>query len=530
MTTRDPSASGSEAAGPVAPVEARGAGPVRLSDYLFAPVPDPDAPCVTFEGTSASRAELCRRVAAMTVALEELGVGSGHLVGVHLENSPAAVITMNAVWMLGAVVAPFSPLLAERELDGLVRKVEPAAVVGAVAAGERIRRLAGAGLSLLVDDAGDVRGGSGRASAAPPPDRDGAAVVLFTSGTTGTPKPVVLRHDQILSGLESVLEHVGGRGRHDGHVARRGAANVVAFPWFHSSGLLNVLLGLRNDREILLMRRFRVADFLALVEDHAVPSVVLNPAMLQMLTEADEAAPERLASLRFVRTGSAPLSPSVAARFVAKFDIPVLNCYGQTETGGEVIGWTAADVRRYGSSKLGSVGRPHPGVEIRIGTDEDSSAAPGEVGELCLRARHIRREALGGGAEDRFTADGFLRTGDVGYVDEDGFVWLTGRVSDVVVCGGFKVFPEEVEEVLRGYPGVRDVMVAGMPDDRLGQVPHAFIVGVAVEEDLRSFLREHLAHYKVPREFHFVEGVPRNALGKLVRSRAGGLAAAADAG
>jgi acyl-CoA synthetase (AMP-forming)/AMP-acid ligase II len=354
-------------------------------------------------------------------------------------------------------------------------------------------------------------------------------VIAHTSGTTGKPKATVLGHSELVSGIESVMLHiVGGGQRSEAGPKPRGAANIVAFPWFHMSGMLNMLLGLRNDREILLMPKFEPETFATLVDEHRILSVIINPTMMAMILDA-KIERSRLSSLRFVRSGSAALPRPLAEMFVREYGVPVLNCYGQTETNGEVIGWTAQDARNHLDEKLGSVGRPHAGVTLRFIDDEGVELAPGEVGELCVHSAAVTRRSLTAGRglpEDRFTRDGFLRTGDIGYVDPDGFVWLTGRRSDVIVCGGFKIYPEEVETAISTLDGVREVMVAGLEDQRLGEAPHAFIVwsGPPVDDaTLVALLREKVAAYKVPRHFHRVEALPRNELGKLLRRRAGEL-------
>jgi long-chain acyl-CoA synthetase len=185
-----------------------------------------------------------------------------------------------------------------------------------------------------------------------------------------------------------------------------------------------------------------------------------------------------------------------ARRFRDRFGISVLNGYGQTELGGEVVGWSAADSKSFGDPKLGSVGRPHAGVEVRV--DEQTA-------ELLVRI------------PGRF--DDWHHTGDVARIDEDGFIWIEGRVSDMVNRGGLKVHPGEVEEVLRLSPAVADAAVAGAPDDRLGEVPVAFIVETSPvgDADLEALCRQHLAAYKVPVRFERVAAFPRNEVGKVVK-------------
>jgi len=237
---------------------------------------------------------------------------------------------------------------------------------------------------------------------------------------------------------------------------------------------------------------------------------------------ADDAEITSLAPLRFVRSITAPLSPLQARRFVDRFGVAVLNCYGQTELGGEIVGWTAADWREFGTAKLGAVGRPHAGVEVRAEPD----------GELVVRTPALGSAAASAELAARLTEDGWFRTGDLGRVDAEGFVWIDGRVSDMVNRGGLKVFPAEVEEVLRLSDTVADVAVVGVADDRLGQVPWAFVEpapGARVDPAaLEALAREHLAPYKVPVEFRAVDELPRNDIGKVMarelvaRARPGG--------
>jgi acyl-coenzyme A synthetase/AMP-(fatty) acid ligase len=246
------------------------------------------------------------------------------------------------------------------------------------------------------------------------------------------------------------------------------------------------------------MDRFDPSDFTELVARFGIRSTVLPPAAMAMLTDS---AVEDLAPLRYVRSITAPLSPLQAQRFGAKFSVFVLNGYGQAELG-EVIGWTAADAKSH-PDKLGAVGRPHPGVDIRI-DDED---------HLLVRPPNT---ALG--IAERADDDGFIDTGDLARIDEDGFVWIEGRAGDLINRGGNKVFPEAVEEVLRLSPGVDEAAVVGRPDDRLGQVPVAYVVGSGVpEDDLVALCRHHLAAYKVPVAFEWIDALPRNEIGKVLR-------------
>jgi acyl-CoA synthetase (AMP-forming)/AMP-acid ligase II len=480
---------------------------VRLLSSRWA---DPGRECLTFEGRTWTWGDVRDLAATLQDGLAAAGVQPGDIVATACQNRAELVPLMLAVWSAGAALAPLDGLLTDGELDQILTHLRPRVTI-----------------------TGDLGIRPARASRPPRQVMPTAALILHTSGTTSRPKAVELSAGNLVGGIESVLRLIRG-----GAAARerpgRGAPNLVAFPLSHLAGMFNTLLALYNDREILLMRRFEVDPFVDLVERHRIPSVILNPTMVYMLCDAPPSADERLGSLRFVRSGSARLSPILGARFQERFGAPVLNCYGQTETAGEVIGWTVTDLP-WAAEKQGSVGRPHRGVSLRFVGEDLVDVADGEVGELCVKAPFLMDGYLDG---DAGTADfldgGFLRTGDLGRMDGDGFVWLVGRRKEIVNCGGFKVLPEEVEEALRSHPGVGDVMVAGVPDDRLGEAPWAFVVprpangshgATASADALVEHARARLAAYKVPRGVCFVDELPRTASGKVMRSRAAELRA-----
>jgi acyl-coenzyme A synthetase/AMP-(fatty) acid ligase len=283
------------------------------------------------------------------------------------------------------------------------------------------------------------------------------------------------------------------------------------------AGIYQVLFARIVRAPVIVMDTFEPRELAQLVAKFQIRSTVLPPAAMAML--CDDESITSLAPLAYVRSITAPLSPLQARRFRNRFGLHVLNGYGQTEIGGEIIGWSAADAKAHGDDKLGAVGRPHAGVEVR--TDEPT-------GELQVRTPALSAGyADGSDLGDRLTADGWFCTGDVGHIDDDGFVWIEGRLSDVINRGGLKVFPAEVEEVLRLAPDVADVAVVGVADDRLGEVPWAFLVTTSVHENVRhadgsvhrrweGICREHLAPYKVPVRFEVVDALPRNEVGKVL--------------
>ena len=407
------------------------------------------------------------RAAARRVA-EELGPLDGRAVAVQLPNGTDLVTTMVGVWLAGGVHVPVNPRLPESEVAAILETTRPAAFVTP----EGTRSL---------DD--------------PAPYADDVAFVMWTSGTTGRPTPVHHTHTAYVELLDRVLTPLRGGG---GGGGRPPAPNLIPVSMALNAGLYNALFGLRAGAALVIMDRFEPGLFAALVGRFAIRSTVLPPAAMAMLTDSDVTD---LAPLRYVRSITAPLSPLQARRFAAKFPVYVLNGYGQAEIG-EVIGWTAADAKAH-PNKVGAVGRPHKGVDIRIADD----------GRLLVRPPNTAV-----GIAERTDAEGFVDTGDLARIDADGFVWIEGRAGDLINRGGNKVFPDAVEEVLRLSPAVDDVAVVAGPDDRLGEVPVAFLVGRPVpDEELVGLCREHLAAYKVPAAFHWVDELPRSEVGKVMR-------------
>jgi acyl-coenzyme A synthetase/AMP-(fatty) acid ligase len=440
-----------------------------------------------------------RRAARDTARrLAQAGVGPGDAVAVSLPDSPELVTTMVGIWDAGAVFVPVNRRASAAERQHLFESTGAAVLVGPdFAATGRLEPTA----------------------AGPRRYAPGDAFILFTSGTTGAPKPIIHTHDGYLELLDRVLGPLRGAGRDP---AKPPMPNLIPVSLALNAGIYNVLFGLRAGAPLVIMDGFDTRTFAELVGRFAVRSTVLPPAAITMLSDDPEVTD--LTPLRYVRSITAPLSPVQARRFRDAFGVFVLNSYGQAEVG-EVIGWTANDAKKH-PDKLGAAGRPLPGVDIRLDALED--AADG-TGELLVRPPSMAA-GYASGAElgDRLTEDGFLHTGDIARIDGDGFVWIEGRLGDLINRGGNKVLPEQVEEVLRQAPAVTDVAVAGVPDRRLGEVPVAFVVASGVIETgaLEALCRAQLTPYKVPVDFVVVDHLPRNDAGKVLRRE---LVAAYDA-
>ncbi len=544
-----------------------GAGEDRatLARLLFDEDTDPAADLVHVDERTWTRAEVQARSIEVAAALAAAGVAPGQAVGVMLPNGADVIAALFGVWRAGAVYVPLNPRLTDSEIDHVLAAVSPAAVLTTPEHHDRpafgIARAGGLG-QLTIGEAGPVArfgalsitntagtgaGASAGAGARPGPAtfEPDIALIQFTSGTTGRPKPVLLRHSGVLTLIDGVLAKLrAGAAAKPVATSSTPAASAAATPsatraaatpmpnlvpvslslW---AGIYNVLFAFRVGAAVVVLERFEPSTFAAVVSRFGIRSTVLPPAAMTML--ADDETITDLAPLRYVRSITAPLSPLQARRFRDRFGIAVLNSYGQTEIGGEIVGWNAADSRSFGETKLGSVGRPHDGVRLRAVADITMSDAgavgidvePGEPGELWVQTPALSAGyADGADLGDRLSADGWFRTGDYARVDADGFVWIEGRVSDMINRGGLKVYPAEVEEALRLDRAVADVAVVGVPDDRLGEVPVAAIVprdpGAWDPDAVLAACRAHLAPYKVPARVFTVDALPRNEVGKVL--------------
>lgn len=497
---------------------------MSLTDLLF--VDDagqqPDDALVHVGDASWTRAQVRDRADALAAALTEAGVGPGAAVGVMLPNGVDVVAALFGVWRAGGVYVPLNPRLTDDEVAHVVDSVEPVVIVTTADRADRfalpVVRAGERGWTCLDDEAAGAR----RHDA----DVADVALIQFTSGTTGRPKPVLLLHSGVLTLLDGVLAKLrAGSSKPTGTTdapeapPRPPMPNLIPVSLSLWAGIYNVLFALRVGAAVVVLDGFVPADFAATVKRFGIRSTVLPPAAMTML--ADDPDIDDLSPLRFVRSITAPLSPLQARRFKDRFGIAVLNSYGQTEIGGEIVGWNAADSREYGEDKLGSVGRPHDGVSLRVVDDTGTDVATGAPGELWVLTPALSAGyADGGDLADRLSPDGWFRTGDFARVDAEGFMWIEGRVSSMINRGGLKVHPGEVEEVVRLHPSVTDVAVVGAPDDRLGEVPCAFVVTVPGADldpaDLERVCREHLAPYKVPARFEPIDALPRNEVGKVL--------------
>jgi long-chain acyl-CoA synthetase len=343
------------------------------------------------------------------------------------------------------------------------------------------------------------------------------AMQLYTSGTTGLPKGAMLTN----ANLGSLLHTVGDFWHVDAT-----SVNLVCMPLFHIGGSGWALVGMEQGCHSILVREFVPPEILAALERHRVTNALFVPAMLQFLAAVPGAAARDYRALRSIVYGASPITDDVLLRAMETFRCPFIQVYGLTETTGAITQLPAEDhvTAGPGADRLRSAGRPFPWVSLRI-VDPASGrdCGPGEVGEVWTRS--VQNFAGYWNRPDEtartLAPDGWLKTGDAGYLDRDGYLFLTDRVKDMIISGGENVYPAEVENVLAGHPAVADVAVIGVPDDRWGETVKAIVVprpGTTPEPAaIMAFARDRLAHFKCPTSVDFATALPRNPSGKLLK-------------
>lgn len=472
---------------------------------------DPGGACLVDSERRLDNRALAAAVAHTSGHLARLGVGPGDVVAVALHNRIELVVTMFAAWWCGAALTPVNPVLTDTEVAHQLQDSRARVLVG----DERGAALASAsGIDFLsvadVIPAGDTGASAWvDASAGEGAAEQDAAFVIYTSGTTGRPKGCVLTHANVDAMANAIVRHL----RLD--PADR---SLLVLPLFHVNGLLvGVLSPLLAGGSVVVAPRFQPTTFWDLVEWERPTYFSAVPTMYA-LVEAHTTRPVDTSSLRFAICGAAPAPAELITRFEERFGVVLLEGYGLSECS------VAATINPLdGPRKPGTVGPALPGVEVVVAAPDGTHLPPGEVGQVLVRGATVMRGYLGRPEETaEVLVDGWLQTGDVGRLDDDGYLTLVDRLKDMIIRGGENIYPKEVEQVLYEHPAVLEAAVVGVQDATYGEVPVAHVALRPGNEDvdgeaLRQHCAEHLARYKVPTEVLLHPSLPKNSVGKLVK-------------
>ncbi|MEP9361855.1 AMP-binding protein [Nocardioides sp. CN2-186] len=486
-----------------------------LAEESFARLGDYDQ--LFFEGTWHTSGEIISRARRASAGLVALGIEPGDRVIVLTMNTSEVFVAYHAIWRAGAVVTPVIFLQTPVELRHIL---ENSGAKAAIVSPELVPMVVGSaeGLDLRLIVAGDVPEGVEATTFAAleehepgevvPRDDDDLAALLYTGGTTGRAKGVMLSHHG--------LWHAG-RGMNDVARTMGTTRSLLPLPLSHAFGLNVLVAGLHSDKQhvSVMQRWFDPQGWLELVQEHRLESSPVVPSMMQMLLDQPYADYD-LGSLVSFGSGGAPLLPSLREKVESAFGVTILEGYGLTESTAIATASTVDD------NRPGSVGKPAPHVRLAILDPLGEPVAPGEDGEICIAGPGVMTGYWRDPEQTaRTIVDGWLHTGDIGHLDEDGFLYVVDRVKDLIIRGGFNVFPRDVEDVLLAHPSVTAAAVVGKPDEKSGEEIVAVVAlhpgASATSEELMDFARERLARYKYPREVLVVDNVPLTSVGKTDR-------------
>ncbi len=486
----------------------------------------PDAPALDLDERSLTFADLDARSSQVANAAAALGVGDQDHVAFIDKNGIEGYEVIFGLGKLNAVNISVNWRLAAPEMAHIINDARAKVlIVGPDFIGhveqiedqlETVEHIVAIGghqrwtdyEAWLADQPPDDPGTASRA--------EDVAFQLYTSGTTGLPKGVMLTNDNLFALTEPVGEmwNLGPD-----------SVNLAMMPMFHIGGIGWAVVGLYFGARTVIVRDFDPAQVLEIIPRYGVTVAFMVPAAIQFLLITPGVEDTDFSSLKTIVYGASPISDTVLVEAMKRFGCEFVQVYGLTETTGAITQLDAADHdpdRR--PDLLRSCGKPYPWVEVRlVDVESGEQAALGEPGELWIRSSQVMKGywANPDATADSITDDGFFKTGDVGFADEDGFLYLHDRVKDMIVSGGENVYPTEVENVLMRHPAVADVAVIGVPDDRWGEAVKAVVVkaeGADPDtEDLIAFARENLAGFKLPKSVDFAEELPRNPTGKLLK-------------
>ena len=486
-------------------------------------------PAVIVDDVKLTYAELEQQSTQVAHALTAAGVLPGERVAVLGKGSLASVVLMFGAAKVRAIYVPISSRLAPKEIAYIANHAEPKVLLVEPEFLEQLPRVAEEGGALpgivLATDANNSgvetlgEWARGRSVSWPPQtyDYDDVVVTLYTSGTTGHPKGVRLSTRSLL-GVAAALRAANDPwfGWDDRFVS------MVSQPPFHIGGVWWLLQGLAQGSTNVLLRGFDPRQVLRIIPQYRVATTCMAPAMIQLLLLQRECRQVDFSSLSTIAYGGSTCPTALLREAMEVFKCGFCNAYGMTETGNVVVSLRPAQHAGADDARLRAVGKPLPGVDVRVLDEHGREVGPGVTGQIAVRSPSNMVDYWKQPEASRTTlVDGWLMTGDAGFRDAEGFLYVSDRIRDMIICAGEKVFPAEVENAIRTHPGVADVAVIGVPDPLWGEAVKALVVaaeGATLRaSDIIRHVRGHIAEFKMPRSVEFVASLPRNPAGKILK-------------
>jgi len=456
-------------------------------------------------------ADLLDRAARAGRSFEDAGTENVSLLDI---SSPALPVALFGAAYAGQPFVPLNYRLAADDLTALAERTSPASLVAGEDYAARVDHVDG--IQITMRDAFLETAASGEAldAGAWPQDPDDIAVLLYTSGTTGVPKAAVLRHKNLTGYILSSVEFMG---------AGEDEATLVSVPPYHIAGLAAILSSVYAGRRIVQLPNFDADDWIDMVIAEGITHAMVVPTMLARIVERLDARGLEVPTLRAMSYGGGRMPfPVIDQAMNLMPGVAFVNAYGLTETSSTIslLGpddhWIAhaSDDPAF-RRRLGSVGRPLPAIEVTIRDEEGNEVPPGTAGEVWVRGEQVAGEYVQQGS--RLTPDGWFPTNDGGELDEDGYLYVTGRLDDVIVRGGENISPGEIEDVLLSHPGISDAAVIGVPSVQWGETIAAVVVGDVGADELKALVTDRLRGSRSPDYVLYRDELPYNDTGKLLR-------------
>ena len=501
---------------------------MNISEFLLissAIVPDRNA--LIFEREEITFSSLQQQVNNLASNLSQKGITTEDRIAVMDVNCPQLAQIFFASNQLDAVYVPINFRARAEELSHMLKACEPKILF----IGRRYMPLLKdteltSDMVVVATDSSDfteLLAGDGEQSNFPEHDSHDTSVIMFTAGTTGTPKGVLLSHDSFVSYM---LSNVTPADPDDAE------KNVLTVPLYHIAGLQALVAGIYGGRTIVLMKQFDPVEWMDLVAEYSIDRAMLVPTMIKQLMDSPQFPESNLKSLKVITYGAAPMPVNIITKALEQFpNAQFINAFGQTETASTITMLTPEDhilegtpeVKAAKIKRLTSIGKPLEDVEVMIVNESGSPVQIGDIGEIVARGDRMMK---GYWQQEEATAstivDGWIYTGDLAYQDEEGYIFLAGRSKDFIKRGGEMISPEEVEQLLVTHPNIEEAAIVGKADEEWGEIVHAIIVAqpgcVISQQDVIDYCKETLSSFKRPELVTFTSELPRNSLGKILKT------------